>query len=186
MQKSLEYADIALELDDSIPQIYFTRSNIFLVQRRHDAAVAEARRSVEVDPSFADGYGILAHSLLYLGEPENALRAIANARRLNPRLSYVYLWIEAHALYLMGRDEEALAALRDMVERNPGFERGRLLLAAVLGQLGMDEDASWEVEEVLALRPDFSIATEMEQSLYKRPQDFDRYFEGLRKAGLPE
>lgn len=67
MQKSLEYADIALELDDSIPQIYFTRSNIFLVQRRHDAAVAEARRSVEVDPSFADGYGILAHSLLYLG-----------------------------------------------------------------------------------------------------------------------
>ncbi len=75
--------------------------------------------------------------------------------------------------------------LREMVERNPAFERGRLLLVAVLGQLGMDEDAGWEAEEILALRPDFSIATEKEQALYKRLRDFDRYFEGLRNAGLP-
>ncbi len=85
----------------------------------------------------------------------------------------------------MGRDKEALVLLREMVERNPLFERGRLLLAAVLGQLGMDEDATWEAEEILALRPDFSIATEKEQAFYKRSKNFDRYFEGLRNAGLP-
>jgi adenylate cyclase len=110
---------------------------------------------------------------------------------LNPRFSYIYLWIEGHALFLMGRDKEALVLLREMVERSPLFERGRLLLAAVLGQLGMDEDATWEAEEILALRPDFSIATEKEhatekeQALYKRSQNFHRYFEGLRNAGLP-
>ena len=186
IREGLEFAGIAHELDDSLPQIHFTRGGLFLILRRHEAAVAASRRSIEVDPSYADGYGMLAHCLVYSGEPESALRAIADARRLNPRLSFIYLWVEGHALFLMGRDEEALVSLRDMVERNPGFERGRLLLAAVLGQLGMNEDADWEAEEILALRPDFSIATEKEQALYKRSQDFDRYFEGLRKAGLPD
>ncbi|MCK5365777.1 MAG: hypothetical protein KAR22_22530, partial [Gammaproteobacteria bacterium] len=185
IRKGLESAEIALKLDDSIPQIHFSRSNLFLILRRHEAAVAASRRSIEVDPNFADGYGMLAHTLIYFGEPESALHAIYEAKRLNPRFSYIYLWIEGHALFLMGRDKEALVLLREMVERNPAFERGRLLLVAVLGQLGMDEDADWEAEEILVLRPDFSIATEKEQALYKRSRDFDRYFEGLRNAGLP-
>jgi len=129
---------------------------------------------------------MLAHTLILLRRSrKSALQAIYEARRLNPCFSYIYLWIEGHALFLMGRDKEALVLLREMVERSPLFERGRLLLAAVLGQLGMDEDATWEAEEILALRPDFYIATEKEQSLYKRSQNFDRYFEGLRNAGLP-
>ena len=86
----------------------------------------------------------------------------------------------------MGRDEEALELVREAVERNSNFSGGRLLLAAILGQLGREEDANWEAEEILALKPDFSITSERQQVLYKRPQDLDRYLEGLRKAGLPE
>jgi tetratricopeptide (TPR) repeat protein len=186
IQKGLESSEIALALDDSIPQIHFTRANLYLILRRHKAAVAASRRSIEVDPNYADGYGILAHSLIYTGEHEGALHAIHAAKRLNPHVSYIYLWVEAHALFFMGRDEEALELVREAVERNSNFSGGRLLLAAILGQLGREEDANWEAEEILALKPDFSITSERQQVLYKRPQDLDRYLEGLRKAGLPE
>jgi TolB-like protein/class 3 adenylate cyclase len=186
IQKGLESSEIALALDDSIPQIHFTRASLYLILRRHKAAVAASRRSIEIDPNFADGYGILAHILIYAGEHESALHAIHEAKRLNPHVSYIYLWVEAHALFFMERNEEALELVREAVERNSNFSSGRLLLAAVLGQLGREEDANWEAEEVLALRPDFSIASEKQQVLYKRPQDLDRYLEGLRKAGLPE
>jgi TolB-like protein/class 3 adenylate cyclase len=186
IQKGLESSEIALALDDSIPQIHFTRANLYLILRRHKAAVAASRRSIEVDPNFADGYGILAHILIYAGEHESALHAVREAKRLNPHVSFIYLWVEARALFFMGRNEEALELVREAVERNSNFSSGRLLLAAILGQLGREEDANWEAEEILALKPDFSITSERQQVLYKRPQDLDRYLEGLRKAGLPE
>ena len=38
IQLGLEYSDRALNLDNNIPQIYLTRSILYLAQRRHDAA----------------------------------------------------------------------------------------------------------------------------------------------------
>jgi adenylate cyclase len=128
IQKGLESSEIALALDDSIPQIHFTRASLYLVLRRHKAAVAASRRSIEVDPNFADGYGILAHNLIYAGEHESALHAIHEAKRLNPHVSYIYLWVEAHALFFMERNEEALELVREAVERNSNFT-GRIFLS---------------------------------------------------------
>jgi adenylate cyclase len=56
----LEYAERALALDDSIPQIYLTRSILYLSQRQHAAALEAARRTVAVHPNYADGQATLA------------------------------------------------------------------------------------------------------------------------------
>ena len=62
---------------------------------------------------------------------------------------------------------------------------GHLMLASAFAHAGRIEDAEWEAEEVLVLRPDFTLAAERERSAYKDPSHLNYHLEGLRKAGLP-
>ena len=73
-----------------------------------------------------------------------------------------------------------------MLERNRNFQQGRLLYISILGLLDRIDDAEWESEEVLTVLPDFTIAAEENRVRFVRPEDRERYAEGLRKAGLPE
>ncbi len=186
IRQGLAYASRAMELDDSIPQIYMTRSSLYLSQRQHEAAVEAALRTVEVHPNYADGHATLAFVLSYSGRLEEALQALARARQINPRSTGVYLGIEGRILFLLGRYDEAVAVLEESVERNPGFDRTRMHLAASYARLGRQDDASWAVEEALNINPDITLATERREALYRRQGDIDHYIEALRLAGVPE
>lgn len=186
IRQGLYYATRAMELDDSIPQIYMTRSSLYLSQRQHQAAVEAARRTIEVHPNYADGHATLAFILSYSGQLEPALEALDRARQINPRSTGVYLGIEGRILFLLGRYEEALVVLENSVERNPGFDRTRLHLAATYVELGRLDDASWAVEEALNINPDLTLEVERRDALYMRQSDVEHYIEALRIAGLPE
>jgi adenylate cyclase len=184
--KAAAYAQMALDLDDSLPQLHFALSDIYRMQGRHDDAIAAARRAIALDPNYADGYGVLGLSLIYAGEPEAGLEAIREAMRLNPRHPFFYVQNLGHAYFLMGQYEKAVPTFERVIERNPHFLQAHLLLAAAYSYLGRTEDAEWEVAEVETLSPGFSIKQELVRAQYKRPADLERYIGGLRKAGLPE
>lgn len=181
-----KYALRALELDNSLPQVHFALSDINRIQGRHDAAIAAARRSIVLDPNYADGYAVLGLSLMYAGRLEEAVEAMQRGMELNPRHPFFYLQNLGHAYFLMGRYEEAITAFQQVLEKNPHFLGAHLLLAASYGQLDSIEDAEWEAAEVLTLEPNFSWRAERERSQYKNPADLERLIEGMRKAGLPE
>ena len=61
--------------------------------------------------------------------------------RLNPRFPMLYRWVEGQSLFFLGQHEAATAAFEDVVDRNPEFARGHLMLAASLAVLGRQEDA---------------------------------------------
>ena len=180
------WAKQALELDEGNPHVHFALSNLYMTQRRSDDAIAAARRAVALDPNYADGYGQLAVALNHAGQPQEALAAMATAMRLNPRYAFYYTWINGQSKFLLGRFEEAVEDFRAVVQRNALFPDGHLMLAATLAQLGEIEDAQWAASELLVLQPDFSIARARAKTLYKRPQDQDLYFGGLKLAGLPQ
>ena len=182
----LNFAARALELDDSIPQIYLTRSALYLAQRKYDAAIEAGRRTIEVHPNYADGHATLAFVLSYAGRLDEALAAIRRAKQINPQYSYIYLAVEGRILFLLGRYEEAVVLLEQSVERNPAMVRAKLSLTATYAQLGRIDDAAWEVEEVLAIRPDLSLESIRQEANYKKSRDIDHYIEALRKAGMPE
>ena len=182
----LEYAEKALALDDSIPQIYLTRSSLYLSQRQHPAAIESALRMVEVHRDYADGHASLAFILSYSGQPQKALQALAQANQLNPQSTGVYLGIKGRILFLLRRYEDALVNLEESVERNPAFDRTRLHLAATYAQLGRIDDAAWAVEEALAITPNISLEKERRESLYLKTDDLDHFINALRKAGVPE
>ena len=62
----------------------------------------------------------------------------------------------------------------------------RLYLIASYGQLDMVDDAEWELDELRVVRPNYSVSVAREEVLYKRPEDTERFIEGLSKAGLQQ
>ena len=182
----LEYADKALALDDTIPQIYLTRSILYLSQRQHGTALEAAKRTIEVHPNYADGFATLAFIASYSGRFEEGLDAIDRAMRINPQGTGVYLAVKGRILYLMGRYTEALPLMEESAERNPAFDRTHLTLAAIQAKLGRLEDAAWSVDEALAINPEITLSKELSESIYRREVDIEHYIEGLRLAGVPE
>jgi hypothetical protein len=61
---------------------------------------------------------------------------------------------------LLGHYEQAESLFLNVIERNAHFLVAHLTLAAIYGNLGRIEDAQWEVSEILALQPDFSLGKE--------------------------
>jgi adenylate cyclase len=181
---ALESADRAEALDDALTQTHFARSVVYLAQRKHEESAASSRKAIELDPNYADGYGMLAQTLVQAGVLEEALAAIGKAKVLNPRYPFAYLGIEGHIYFLMAQYEKAIPILQEALERNPAFVAARLNLIASYGQLGMVDDAEWELDELLVVRPNYGIAVAREEVLYRRPEDTERFITGLSKAGL--
>ncbi len=83
-------AQIARVLDPTVPQVHYALSSVRIRQRRFDEAVASARRTIELDPNYADGHAQLGNALNRAGRPQEGYRAIQMAMRLNPRYGFVY------------------------------------------------------------------------------------------------
>ncbi|MBT8433656.1 MAG: hypothetical protein KJN95_03285 [Gammaproteobacteria bacterium] len=186
IRRGLEIAEKALQLDQSIPQIYLTRSILYLSQRQHQTALEAAKRTIEVHPNYVDGHATLAFISSYSGEYKQALEALRRARQINPRGTGIYLAIEGRVLFLAKRYDEALTLLEESVDRNPGFDSTHLNLAATYAMLDRLDDATWSVDEALAISPNISLSQIRAKTLYLHQADIDHLIDALRKAGVPE
>ena len=176
----------ALELDPTVREVYFALGSAYLRERNFDMAVETTRKSVELDPNYADGLGQLAWILNYTGKPNEALPRIQKAMRLHPHYPYFYEAILGQSYFHLGRYEEAAAVLERAASRNPEFIFARQYLAATYGQMGRVEDAEWEISEIKAMVPGYNLASQKNLNYYQRETDLAQYLEGLRKGGLAE
>ena len=90
------------------------------------------------------------------------------------------------AHYMLKQYSQALPVLRDFVSRAPNLRAGHSWLAATYAQLGQLEEARAEAAEVLRIQPNYTITgSEADHGVQVRKDD-KHFFDGLRKAGLPE
>src|SRR5262249_49508147 len=75
-------------------------------------------------------YFFQAEVLNFTGRPEDALRRMKQAMRLNPRYPHFYVPTLGVAYRLAGRYAEAVAALKEVLSRNPNFQPAQWHLAA--------------------------------------------------------
>ena len=184
VQKSLDIAEYARSLDGSNAQVYFVLANIYGNLKQFDEAIAAAKTSIALYPSYADGYTILAITLNYYGKPDEGLIAIRQAMKLNPSKPFFYVWTEGQSQYLLGNFEEAARLFELVTISNPEFSLAHKMLAATLVELGRIEDAQWAAEEMMVVAPGFLISTEATRTPYREDAVLSRYIENLRKAGL--
>ena len=140
---------------------------------------------VAYNPSFAEGLNAFGFILHYVGRSEEAVKCFERAMALDPYCPGMVLHFQAQAAYQLGRYPEAVGLLKRRILRNPETDASRALLAAAYGQMGMVEEAREAWRELMRVNPEYSIEQRRKVLPYKNPDDFERFVEGLRKAGLP-
>jgi tetratricopeptide (TPR) repeat protein len=91
------------------------------MKQQYDQAVAEGERAIALDPNRADSYAEQGQVLNLAGRPEEALRVVEQAMRLNPRYPFWYLFEMGWAYRVTGRYAEAIATLKEAISRGPTF-----------------------------------------------------------------
>ena len=90
------------------------------------------------------------------------------------------------AHFLAGRYEEALIWESKALRERPGLLPALRLVTASNALAGKLEEAKKALARLLELDPTLRISNLRDYSMVHRPEDFAKYADGLRKAGLPE
>jgi adenylate cyclase len=138
-----------------------------------------------LNPNFTDWR--FGEVLVWAGDPARAIEAIERHMRLDPFYAALAPGWLGFAYYMLKQYSQALPLLRECASRSPNLRAGHCFLAATYAQLGDIKKARAEGAEVLRIDPTWTIEGAGAQlSSFKRTQDAEHYFDGLRKAGLPE
>ena len=129
LERALALAQQAVALDDSLPLAHSLLGQVYAQKQQYDQAITEGERAITLDPNNADSYQWLANVLNFAGRPEEALRLVKQAMRLNPRYPPFYVFELGWAYNLTGRYAEAIATLREFLSRSPSHPPGHHLLA---------------------------------------------------------
>ena len=185
---ALEFALKAVELDPDDAGAHCTLGRSRYLRRESAAGISELELALDLNPSLALAHYGLGAALVFSGRPHEAFTHLESAIRLSPQDPNMgsFLARMAEAKYLVGEDETAVRfALRALAQ--PSFQWSRYaVLIAALGQLKRKDEAQHYIAEVTRRRPNFSVAFVRTMHPFSRDMGFDRYYEGLRKAGLLE
>jgi TolB-like protein/DNA-binding winged helix-turn-helix (wHTH) protein/Tfp pilus assembly protein PilF len=141
----------ALALDDSLAEAHASLAGV--LYRYHwdwEGAEKEFQRSLELDPSYAEGHRAYAIYLLTVRRPEDALVASRRARELSP-LSPVINAEVAGVLVRLGRHDEAIAQAHKALELDPKFARAHTVLATAYEGQGNRQRAIAALETAASL-----------------------------------
>jgi adenylate cyclase len=185
LDEAERWARRAVELSEQEPVSHMALGGVLLWRRDYDAALAECRRMIALDPNFAKGYSTAGMVFLYAGRPEKAIEKIGTSMRLDPHYSPMVLHFLAQAYFGLEQYETAVQHLIARIARTPGTDSSRMLLASCYGHLGRLEEARLTWAEMLKVNPDFSLAQRARVLPYKDRREFQRIVDGLAKAGLP-
>ena len=157
-QKAVELARRELDPKPSLPYALEQLGWVLLYREKHEEARQAAEEAVRLNHNYADGYALWAHVLIYLGQPEEALRKSQEAIDHNPKYPFFYDYHRGQAYYIWGlltsakdpkasrqRFEEAEIHLREALKKNSNFRPARSYLVATLSELGRKKEAENEM-----------------------------------------
>jgi TolB-like protein/class 3 adenylate cyclase/Tfp pilus assembly protein PilF len=172
---------------------HYAKAQVLRAQSRCKEAIPEYETALAIDSSRAPAYAHIGWCKFLTGSVQEAIPYFEHAIRLSPygpgiapwygRIGVIQL-LEAHT-------EEAIASLEKAKNGNPRLLFVHAHLAAAYALEGQTQRAQTELAAARA--PDsiyFSLANVMKSRWYDNPKvralAETTYFEGLRKAGLPE
>jgi DNA-binding SARP family transcriptional activator/TolB-like protein len=183
-----ELADRAVTLDPGDARALTLAGHVraFLAKRPREACLLHDR-AIALNPNLALAWSFSGLARSYFGEHEDALIRMRQAIRMSPSDPHSFFFDMAMQmpLLLLGEYEKASEFGRRAIELNPGFSSSYKLYLSALGHLGRQHEAAKVRTRLLALEPEFSVASAVARSPLTRPEDLAIYAGGLRRAGLP-
>jgi TolB-like protein len=153
-----------------------------------DAGAAYTDRALVLNPNFAVGWMLSGLVSVYRGEPDLAIERLARAVRLSPLDPLTFVAQTAHAMahFFAGRLDEASSWAGKVLRDHPDYQLALRIFAAANALTGKRDEARQAVERLRQLDPALRISNLKDRYPLRRPEDFARWAEGLRRAGLPE
>lgn len=191
LAEARKLAERAANLDENNAWVQCVLGLDQFTAKQPEKAIGHYRKAIALNPSFALGYGYLALQLAFIaGKTDEAIEQAERAMRLSPRDPelYHFLYAIGMAHFVAGRyDDAATWAEKAENERPASIGFGPLrLLAATYAHLGRSDEAREAFASVLEVTPHISATGIRNAIHFSRPEDLERYLDGLRKAGLPE
>lgn len=186
LQQSFRATKKALTLDDRDAMAHYTLGRLYMLLGDQASALSESKRAIELNPSLALGHFGLGHALMLLGKSNEAIVELDTAMQLSPRdpIMWVFEYAKATALILIDQFDLALDYARQSTQHsNSGFWAW-VTMTSVLGHLGRTHEADAALQKLMDIKPDFVPEFIQTYLPFDRPEDHQKYVEGLRKAGL--
>jgi len=183
--KAFKLAQKALSLDESNPTSYALLSNLYVMMRQYDKAIAAGERGVVFNPNGALNHCALGITLSFAGKVDEAIDQFKQAIRLDPFPEYYFFTHLGRCYRMKGQYEEALSEFKKALHVSPDAMLNNIQLAAIYALLDRQDEAGAAVKKVLEINPSYS-AEKVKAYPYKNQADLKLLIDALRKAGFPE
>jgi adenylate cyclase len=187
IQRSLEAALKAVELDDRFAWGYIALGGAHLANGDPNAAVEAARDALVIQPN---GYEVNLFIGLYsqfAGEPAQAVEHLEFAQRLSPIDTARKLGFLGMAYFMNGDYAKAAKIWKTRIDKIPKVTQlAYIFLAMSYAMLGQTDAASSATGALLTMNPNFHLSGWRWPRTYKNPEDRQRLYDAAVKAGIPE
>lgn len=145
-----------------------------------------AERALQLDPNHAWAWMRRGYGQVYLGDPDEGLRAFEKSARMSPLDPFAF---NVHlgmglAHFAAGRPERSVEFARQALAQRPGLTWPYRDLATYYAALGRVEQSRDALAKFAAQRPAMTAASLRDGLRFMEPALLDRYVGGLVSAGL--
>lgn len=186
-----EAGERAVALDPQSADAHYVLSFAIAQQGDLEKVLAEAETVVTLNPNHAPGHAWFGFALARLGRPREALPHYDRAFRLSPQdpLRAIWHFFVGMTYVMLGEDLKALEEGNQAAATNPKFPTGYAVQASALALLGREAEARAALAVYQQLQPGITLAkfkdiNRSNNAEYLRLME--RFYTGLRTAGLPE
>jgi TolB-like protein len=153
-----------------------------------DSGAAFVDRALLLNPNLATAWVFSGLLRFYRGEPDVAIEHLARAMRLSPLdpTSYQMQVGTGFAHLFAGRFDDASSWAERAFREAPNYLPAAAVTAASHALAGRLEEARQAMSRLRQIDPVLRICNLDQWFPIRRPEDFTRWADGLRKAGLPE
>jgi TolB-like protein/DNA-binding response OmpR family regulator len=188
LQGALLEGKLAVALDERDAFCHHALGRAHSLLRNYAEAVQELELTIELNPSFAQGYFALGFALTWCGREDEAISLFDRAAELSPRDPHLWTFYHIRALAHLSLNElksAEFSARKSIMQPNAPYWPYATLVAT-LGLMNRPEDAAPFIRELLARRPGYNRAYAHDDFFFCDNDAFiDKYVEGLRRAGVP-
>ena len=183
----LNMARRAVALDGKDPFVHFALSWAYFINRQLESSAAAAKKAIELNPSYAHAYVMLAGTYTHSGRPAEGIPLIETAIKLSPADPSVGLWNNRLAISHLFLEEyqTSVELARTAFQLHENW-LSSMTLTSALAHLGRLTEAQAALAEFKSLAPEYSVEFVRRTYSVFHPPSQAILLDGLRKAGLPE